>query len=150
MSTRAAAVATLFALAACAPDDPQRDAALASFARFRSAVQTADQDALCDLLTRESLPAIASLASGGAAGVPVAVDTVERRHPGRYDLIVQEAGGPAGVFVVVKEAGAWRVDLVESAVATHGVVDGAPTIEPAGLTAGQIDRIRSNHGIEVP
>ena len=75
---------------------------------------------------------------------------MHRRGRARYDVVVKEAGGSGGVFVVVREAGAWRVDLVESAVATNGVTDREATIEPAGLTAEQIDRIRSNHGIEVP
>jgi hypothetical protein len=140
---------TALALAAHACDaGPGVEAEVrAQFGAFETALRHDDTEALFDLVTRDSLPALEALQPGAARqrGALV-VDAVEVRDPARTEVRAREAGGDAATFVLVREAGAWRVDLIESVATTHGTVPDEPSITPSGLDPTQIDRIRNGLG----
>lgn len=131
----------------CSGGDPAADEVRERFAAFETALRAGDEPALVGLVTRESLPALGQVAPGSARQRPrLVVEEVRRRSASCYEVEVREAsaGSAAATFALVREGGAWRVDLVESVAVTHEVVDGPMRIEPAGLTAEQIDGIRTN------
>jgi|SRR5690606_6434379 len=103
-----------FLLTACA--DPAADAldeARTAFDRFQRAALHGDRAALRALTTRESEPAIDGL-EPATDRPPLAVESVVPVHPGRCDVVATDplAEGSTSRWVVVREAGAWRVDLV--------------------------------------
>lgn len=148
MSLQALAVAFLsLALAGCGPAPKAEDDVLARFEAFETALRADDTEALFDLVTRDSLPALEAIQPGAARQRgPLVVDSVDVRDPSRSEVCAREAGGDGATFVLVREAGAWRVDLLESVATTHGTVQGEPEITPSGLDPAQIDRIRNGLG----
>ena len=130
------AFALVLALAtACgAPDEsqPARDA----FDAFTMAIRAGDRTALRDVLTADSAPAIDELlAAHRDRGVEVVA--ARMRSASRVDLSVATADGTS-TCVVVRENGRWRIDLIESAVATHGVTAGAGFTVSPGADPGVV------------
>ncbi|MFO1053446.1 MAG: hypothetical protein U1F36_14635 [Planctomycetota bacterium] len=129
MSTTLRAVCLLLALASlpgCNGGDDGSTEARATFASFQAALRSGDRDALRDLLTRDCGPAIEPLAEAkGRDASEVMIESAAATGSGTVELHVRDAAGSAGVFVVVRESGRWRVDLVESAARSNGVLKGA-------------------------
>ena len=135
------------ALAGCGPAPRAEDEVLARFEAFETALRADDVEALFDLVTRDSLPALEAIQPGAARRRgPLRVDSVDLRDPSRGEVQACEEDGDGATFVLVREAGTWRIDLVESVATTHGTVPGEPSITPSGLEPAQIDRIRNGLG----
>lgn len=115
----------LLGLSACGA--PKDDAApRAALDQFRAAVQNGDREQVRDLLTTGSAPAVDELLASPRTDADTgSVATGSARSSGRFDFEVRDASGARGVIVVVRESGRWRVDLIESAVASGGVTTGA-------------------------
>ena len=104
----------LLALGACAGDDPAAEC----LARFRQAIAQRDSKAARACVTSASRRFVAKLPdTKGTAPLEV----VRRRQPyaSRVELVVRDPHPDAqfseGTFVVVREDGHWRIDLVETA-----------------------------------
>ncbi|MGA1608323.1 MAG: hypothetical protein ACO4CT_15160 [Planctomycetota bacterium] len=134
-------------LTSCGSRPGAEDEVRARFGAFELARRADDTEALFDLVTRDSLPALEALQPGAARQRgALLVEGVDVRDASRSEVRAREAGGEGATFVLVREAGAWRVDLLETVATTHGTVQGAPEITPSGLDPAQIDRIRNGLG----
>ena len=126
-SRAASVVLVIVGLSGCAAERADTDATHA-YRRFQTAVRDSDREALRELLTAESFPAIDDVLAAGARGSQdMVVDEARSRSSGRVDLVLVDpaASGSRGVCVIVRDGGRWRVDLVESAIASHGATTGA-------------------------
>jgi hypothetical protein len=145
-----------FWLASCSSDARPHPAA-ATFTAFQQALQQGDANALQQLVTQESAPAIAELPWAQIrARQPLAViGTTATTAPSRtlVDIADPNRGGLRSQFVVVREHGRLVVDLVASAgLHTEAVEASAPTdeFEARELTPADFDRIRLRELAEPP
>ncbi|MBI5850380.1 MAG: hypothetical protein HZB39_04985 [Planctomycetes bacterium] len=137
----------LILVTACGEQNEDR-AAREAFDAFTAAIRAGDRTNLRDMLTADSVPAIDDLlAAHQDRGV--AVVAARTRSASRVDLRVAAADGTS-TCVVVRENGRWRIDLIESAVATHGVTAGAGfSVSPGADPRAVRDAVlRSGEGIE--
>lgn len=97
-------------------------AAVGTFARFQDALFAGDRAELRALVTRDSRPAVDALPLDRVAGQqPVRVTGCERIDAALFHVHVADpnAGGRASRFVVVKENGVLRVDLLDTTAFNH-------------------------------
>lgn len=135
-------------LTACGSNEAPHPAA-ATFSAFQRALQQRDEAALGQLVTAASTPVIAELPWEriqqqqplqvlGTTGTPSPSRTL-------VDVADPNHGGRRSQFVVVRENGRLRVDLIESAgmhaQAVEATAD-AGDFEPRELTPADLDRIR--------
>src|SRR5688572_29223850 len=115
-----------------APKDEEGALAIARFDQWLSALRTGDRDGMRRLTTFESRAYVDALPLGRAGALPpeIAVHQLQR---GRAVLRVKDRNPDAvaadGFFVLAREDGEWRVDLMETAGRNAREVDlpGAPT-----------------------
>jgi hypothetical protein len=141
-------------LAACSGEAARHAAAAAAFGAFQDAVFAGDRAALAAALTATSRRVLDDLPLDRVAGkerlTVIGCETAEpvvlvhARDP--------ERGGRKATFVVVREAGRMRVDLVATA-AWHQVPvapePGAPRWRLAPLPEAEIDEIRARHAAPI-
>ncbi len=146
---RSAGIAVLaFALfSSCSRSDGDAAAARAAFDSFQAAAIAGDRDALAGVVTRESRPAIEQIDLDALGKRQrLLVEGTKRPTSGRFEFRVRDprATPPdrSSMFVVVREAGQWRVDLVDTLLANQVVHSGNGTrIVPGGLDRQRIDGI---------
>lgn len=111
-------------LAACG--ETRTDPARTALDRFAAALSNKDRDALRDCLANDSIAALDQLlqTTRHRSG-DLVVEASAAQGKGRVDFAVRDAQGQRGTFVVVRESGHWRVDLIESAIKSGGVTTGA-------------------------
>lgn len=116
-SVRLLAAAVSCSVVGCdaAPDDGERARGLV--VAFERALHAGDRLALCDLVTFESRPAVDALTARSMAGKhPLRLlDTVERLDGLHVRVLDPNHGDRPGAFVVVRENGSLRIDLVATA-----------------------------------
>lgn len=115
-----AGLLALLVLPACA--DPDADAARRAFLDFQSALFAGDVPALRRLVTNESEPAIEHLPLAALAErSALEVSGVERIDGGIQRVFVLDPQRPhaGGSYVVAREGGRWRVDLLASTLANN-------------------------------
>lgn len=138
----------LLPLAACG-GDPDLRAATATLRRFHRALVDRDLAALRDSLARGSRHFARLLpAPGNRSSRPLEILRARRENSRFYLEVRDENAGAAvreGTYVVVKESGDWRVDLVETAGhnAREHALPGSPTrLVPASLNRRQLEATR--------
>lgn len=144
MSTVRCALLLVLALMLSACHDREAQAVGATFKAFQQAAIAGDRASVAALLTEESRPAAAQIDLGQVSG-PAEVRAVDRVHSGRYELTLREQGKTEdSAFVLVREAGSWRIDLVETLLANHAVRPGEGfSLTPTELDQEQIERARA-------
>jgi len=132
---------------ACAGEQAEAARVLAA---FQDALFRGDRGELRRLCTEESRAVVGDLPLDAVAGrQPLKILGV-RGERGEFLVDVEDPneGNRRSCFVVVKEWGQLRVDLVATTRfnhVEHVVGDGAPVLEPRSLDPGEIERIRAEH-----
>jgi hypothetical protein len=114
------ASALLGAAAACGGDAAEA-AARAAFARYQDALFAGDRPALRAVLSVESRPVVPHLPLERAGGQQRLEVLRAERHDPELHLVVRDpnAGGAERTFVLVREDGEMRVDLVATTAFNH-------------------------------
>jgi hypothetical protein len=147
MGSRSTVVLLALGLSGCS-DHGEADARSA-FDRFQAALFAGDRSTVIDLLARESRPAALELDFAAIRARKPLTVTDASRIDGAFHLTVHDPAEPTrpGCYVVIREGGAWRVDLLASLSATRPLVHGAEpsiTARPAELSKREIDKVEAS------
>ena len=144
-------MAGLWVVSSCGgPDDEARVHRV--FTSFQDALMRGDAGALRTAVTRGSELAVGQVPLDRARSKRrLEVRQIRRRDSGRFDVEVRDpnADGAEATYVVVRDDGRWRVDLVASLAANHATERGFHHTGPADLTPEQIARIRAREAASV-
>jgi hypothetical protein len=134
----------LLAVLCSCGEDELVTGARAGFARFQDATLAGDRTAMMRSVTQDSRAAIHHVDIASAQQRErLEVLSAEARNAGRVELRVADpnAGGAQSVFVVLRERGEWRVDILATAAANYTLIEGGPSFVPNDERAERIDGI---------
>lgn len=132
---RLAVVLLATLLPGCADDTTRIDEARATFAAFQKALFAGDREALGATLTATSRRGLDDLPLDAVAGkLPLTVIGCERHDPQVFVHVNDPNQSRRSTFVVVREAGAMRIDLAATAEWNQ-----VPVVQPPGAPRFRID-----------
>ena len=141
------AVALTWLAAGCSSEPTREQAATAAFERFQDALFAGDRSALRHLLSSASREALSALPLQRVQGQQrLRVVGAERRDPEVLLAVLDpNQGDSRHTWVMVREDGRMRVDLIGSTAYNHTVRpgEGGPRFEPRQLDRAELAKIRA-------
>jgi len=132
----------------CSDHAARKVAVQDAFASYQRSLLTGDRRGLSRILTRDSRPAIDQLplAELGRKDPLEVVGVEGEKATWRVRVHDPNPGGTDGVYLVVRQDGEWRIDLLGSLAQNHAVVHGEGSgmqVVPADVDPREIDGIRA-------